>query len=47
LVSDLEGRLRMFEKRVVRRIFGPKRNDVTGDWGKLHNKELRNLYSSP
>jgi hypothetical protein len=32
---------------VLRRIFGPKRNAVTGDWMKLHNKELHNLYSSP
>jgi hypothetical protein len=32
---------------VLRRIFGPKRDDVTGDWRKLHNEELRNLYSSP
>jgi hypothetical protein len=32
---------------MVRRIFGPKRNEVTGDWRKLHNEELHNLYSSP
>jgi hypothetical protein len=32
---------------VPRRIFGPKRDDVTGDWRKLHNEELHNLYSSP
>jgi hypothetical protein len=32
---------------VLRRIFGPKRDGVTGDWRKLHNEELRNLYSSP
>jgi hypothetical protein len=32
---------------MVRRIFGPKRDDVTGDWRKLHNEELHNLYSSP
>jgi hypothetical protein len=37
----------MFEKRVLRRIFGPKRDEVTGEWKKLHNKELNNLYSSP
>jgi hypothetical protein len=37
----------MFEKRVLRRIFGPKRDEVTGDWRKLHNEELHNLYSSP
>jgi hypothetical protein len=39
--------LRVFENRVLRRIFGPKRDEVTGDWTKLHNEELRNLYSSP
>jgi hypothetical protein len=33
--------------RVLRRIFGPKRDDVTGDWRKLYNEELHNLYSSP
>jgi hypothetical protein len=37
----------VFENRVVRRISGPKRDDVTGDWWKLHNEELHNLYSSP
>jgi hypothetical protein len=37
----------MFENRVLRRIFGPKRNEVTGEWRKLHNEELRDLYSSP
>jgi hypothetical protein len=37
----------MFENRVPRRIFGPKRDEVTGEWRKLHNEELRNLYSSP
>jgi hypothetical protein len=42
-----EHRLRVFENRVLRRIFGPKRDDVTGDWRKLHNEELHNLYSSP
>jgi hypothetical protein len=41
-----EHRLRVFEK-VLRRIFGPKRNEVTGGWRKLHNEELRDLYSSP
>jgi hypothetical protein len=39
-------RLRAFENRVLRRIFGPKRDEVTGEWRKLHNKELRDLYSS-
>jgi hypothetical protein len=37
----------VFEKRVLRRIFGPKRDEVIGDWRKLHNEELHNLYSSP
>ena len=40
-------RLRLFENRVLRRIFGPKRDEVTGEWGKLHNEELNDLYSSP
>jgi hypothetical protein len=40
-------RLRVFENRVLRRIFGPKRDDVTGGWRKLHNEELHGLYSSP
>jgi hypothetical protein len=42
-----ESRLREFEKRVLRRIFGPKRDEVTGEWRRLHNYELRGLYSSP
>jgi hypothetical protein len=42
-----EHRLRVFENRVLRRIFGPKRDEVMGDWRKLHNEELHNLYSSP
>jgi hypothetical protein len=42
-----EHRLRVFEDRLLRKIFGPKRNEVTGEWRKLHNKELRDLYSSP
>jgi hypothetical protein len=37
----------MFENRVLRRIFGPKRDEVTGEWRKMHNEELRDLYSSP
>jgi hypothetical protein len=37
----------VFENRVLRRIFGPKKNEVTGEWRKLHNEELRDLYSSP
>ena len=40
-------RLRVFENRVLRRIFGPRRNKVTGEWRRLHNKELYVLYSSP
>jgi hypothetical protein len=40
-------RLRVFENRAVRRIFGPKRDEVTGKWRKLHNEELHILYSSP
>jgi hypothetical protein len=39
--------LKVFENRVLRRIFGPRRDEVTGGWRKLHNKELRDLYSSP
>jgi hypothetical protein len=42
-----EHRLRVFENRVLRRIFGPKRDEVTGGWRKLHNEELHSLYSSP
>jgi hypothetical protein len=42
-----ECRLRLFENRVWRRIFGSKRDEVTGEWRKLHNEELHNLYSSP
>jgi hypothetical protein len=37
----------LFENKVLRRIFGPKRDEVTGEWRKLHNEELRDLYSSP
>ena len=40
-------RLRVFENRVLRRIFGPKRDEVTREWRKLHNEELNDLYSSP
>jgi hypothetical protein len=42
-----EYRLRVFDNRVLRRIFGPKRDEVTGEWSKLHSEELHNLYSSP
>jgi hypothetical protein len=37
----------VFENRVLRRIFGPKRDEVTGEWRKLHNEELHDLYCSP
>jgi hypothetical protein len=37
----------VFENRVPRRIFGPKREEVAGEWRRLHNEELHNLYSSP
>jgi hypothetical protein len=40
-------RLRVFENRVLRRVFGPKRDEVTGEWRKLHNEELNDLYSLP
>jgi hypothetical protein len=46
LVCHVKGKLRVFENRVLRRIFGPKRDEVTGEWRKLHNEELYNLYSS-
>jgi hypothetical protein len=42
-----ECRLRVFENRVLRRIFGPKRDEVMGEWRKLHNEELNALYSLP
>jgi len=42
-----ESRLRVFEKRVLRRIFRPKTDEVTGEWRRLHNGELRGLYFSP
>jgi hypothetical protein len=42
-----ERKLRVFKNRALRRVFGPKRNEVTGDWRKLHNEELNYLYSLP
>jgi hypothetical protein len=42
-----EHRLRVFVNRMLRRIFGPKRDEVIGGWRKLHNEEIHNLYSAP
>jgi hypothetical protein len=42
-----ECRLRVFKNRVLRRIFGPKIDEVTGEWTKLHSEELNDLYTSP
>ena len=42
-----EHRLRVFENRVLRRVFGPKRDEETGEWRKLHNEELNGVYSLP
>jgi len=42
-----ERRLRVFENRVLRKIFGAKRDEVTGEWRNLHNEELNDLYCSP
>jgi hypothetical protein len=42
-----EHRVKVFENRVLWRVFGPKRDEVTGKWGKLHNEELNDLYSLP
>jgi len=42
-----ERKLRVFENMVLRRIFGPKRDEVTGEWRRLHNEEINDLYSHP
>ena len=42
-----ERKLRVFENTVLRRIFGPRRDEVTGEWRRLHNEELNDLYCSP
>jgi hypothetical protein len=50
LASDIKGETPtegVFEDMVLRRIFGPKRDEVTGGWRKLHNEKFHNLYSSP
>jgi hypothetical protein len=49
LVADIEGGnwLRVFENRVLRRVFGPKRDEISVDWRKLRNEELNDLYSLP
>jgi hypothetical protein len=47
MAPEIDHTLGVFENRVLRRIFGPKRDEVTGEWRKLHNGELRDLHSSP
>jgi hypothetical protein len=47
LILREQHRQRVFQNKVLRRIFGPKRDEVIGCWGKLHIEELHNLYSSP
>ena len=46
-INREERRLRVFENRVLRKVFGPKRDEVSGEWRKLHNEELNDLYSLP
>jgi hypothetical protein len=45
--GEFTARLRVFENTVLRRIFGPKRDEATGEWRELHNEELNDLYCSP
>ena len=47
LILRQERKLRVFENMLLRRIFGPRRDEVTGEWRRLHNEELNDLYSSP
>ena len=47
LILREERKLRVFENMVLRRIFGPRRDEITGEWRRLHNEELNDLYSSP
>ena len=47
LTLRAERKVRVFENRVLRRIFGPRRDEATGEWRKLHNEQLNDLYSSP
>jgi hypothetical protein len=49
LIADIAGRkeAEVFENKVLRRIFGSRKDEVTGEWRRLHNEELNDLYSSP
>ena len=47
LTLRVERKLRVFENMVLRRIFGPRRNEVTGEWRRLQNEKLNDLYPSP